>query len=166
MAKAVSESRNHYCSTPQQPQHDDCPTGAASCCNFQRNCAMGTITHKPIKDPIPSCIQVLMTPIFDKLCNEKFLNGCRYLCLPNPNKSFYHVLWGMALKEQFNSSQEIELAVNLSTCTFNNGFTWTFKNLFRQLSIHLSKDCERIFSCTDKIRVYIVRLQNNSRIKN
>lgn len=154
MAKTVSESRNHYCSTLQQPQHDDCPTGAASCYSFQRNCAMGTITHKPIKYPIPSCIQTLMSPIFDKLCNEKFLDGCRNLCLSNPNKSFHHVLSGMATKEQSNSSQEVELAVNLSTCTFNSGFTWTFKNLFRQLSIHLSKDRERIFSCPDKIRIY------------
>ena len=43
-----------------------------------------------------------------------------------------------------SSSQEIELMVNLSTCTFNSGFTWTFKNLFPPLDIQLSKDNERI----------------------
>ena len=105
MAKAVSTSLKHYCSTPQQPQHDNCPTGAASWCSFQRDCAMGTITCKPIKDPIPGCIQTPVTPIFHKLGSEKFLDGCRNLCSSDPNESFHHILWGMTPKEQFNSSQ-------------------------------------------------------------
>ena len=60
----------------------------------------------------------------------------------------------MALKEQFGSSQEMELAVNLSTCTFNCGFTWTFKNLFCQLDLKYSKDSELILNCIDKIHIY------------
>ena len=154
MAKVVSASLKHYCSTPQQPQHDNCPARAASWCSFQRDCAMRTITHKPIKDPMPSCIQSRMTPIFDKVGNKKFLDGCRNLHSSNPSESFHHVIWGMAPNKQFNSSQEIEFAVNLSTCTFNSGFTWTFKILFRQLDIQLSKDSECIFSCIDKILIY------------
>ena len=87
-----------------------------------------------------------MTPILDKLGNETFFGGCRNLRSSNPIESFHYVILGMASKELFNSPQEIELTVNLSTSTFNSGFTWTFKNLFRQLDIQLSKDSERIFN--------------------
>ena len=70
MAKAVSVSLRHCCSTTLQPQHDDCSAGAASWFSFQREHVTGTITHKPVKDSTPSCIQTLMTPIFDKLGSE------------------------------------------------------------------------------------------------
>ena len=95
-----------------------------------------------------------MTPIFDKLGNKKFLDGCRNFHSTNPNESFHHIIWGMAPNKQFNSSQEIEFVVNLSTCKFNSGFTWTFKILFRQLDMQLSKDSECIFNCIDKILIY------------
>ena len=92
MAKAASTSLKHYCSTPQRSQLNDCPTVAASWCSFQRDRAMGTMNHKSIKYPISSCIQTLMTPIFHKLGNENFLDGCRNLRSSNSNKSFHHVL--------------------------------------------------------------------------
>ena len=115
---------------------------------------METITHKPIKDPFPSCIKTLMTAIFDKLGSEKFLDGCRNLRSFNPNESLNHILRRMAPKELFNSLQEIKLAVNQSTCTFNSDFTWTVKNFFHQRDMQLSKNSERFFNCIDKLRIY------------
>ena len=97
MAKPVSANLKHYYSSPQQPQHVDCVTRTTSWCSFQRGRALGTINHKPIKDPIPICIQTLMNTIFDKLGSEKYLDGCRNMRSPNRNESFYYVLWGMAL---------------------------------------------------------------------
>ena len=89
-----------------------------------------TITHKPIKDPFPSCIKTLMTVIFDKLGSEKFLDGCRNLRSFNPNESLNHILRGMAPKELFNSLQEIKLAVNQSTCTFSSDLHGQLKTFF------------------------------------
>lgn len=154
MAKEVSDSLKHYCSTLQQPQHDDCPTGATSWRSFQRVCATGTVTHKPVKDPTSSCIQTLMTPIFDKLGSEKCLDDCTNLRSSNPNESFHHVLWWLTPKEQLNSSQELELVVNLSKCLFHSGFQWTVKNLFHQLDIQLPENTDRIFNCIYKICKY------------
>ena len=116
--------------------------------------AMETITHKPIKDPLPSCIRTLMTVIFNKLGSEKFLDGCRNLRSSTPNESLNHILRRMAPKELFSSPQETKLAVNQSTFTFNSDFTWTVKNFFHQRDMQLSKNSERFFNCIDKLRIY------------
>ena len=165
MSKAVKASLKHYCSTREKPQHDDCPPGPKSWCSYQRDLANGTTEHREIKDPIPEAIQSLMTPIFDKLGDPKFLEGCKNLRSSNPNESFHHVLWSIAPKEQYNSSQEIALAVNIGTCTFNSGFAWTYKKLLCELGISVSKETKSLFNFIDKTRVINVNYKTQEKEK-
>lgn len=53
----------------------------------------------------------------------------------NPNESYRHVLRGMAHKYRYKSSQEIQLAICLSSFIFNSGFTWTIKEVCKFLSL-------------------------------
>lgn len=106
-----------------------------------------------------------MTPIFDKLGDPKFLEGCKNLRSSNPNESFHRVLWSIAPKEQCNSSQEIALAVNISTCTFNSGFAWTYKKLLGELGILASKESKSLFNIIDETRVINVDYKTKEKEK-
>ena len=153
MAKGVRAMLKHYCSTLINPQHEDCLTGKDSWCSYQRDEATGQKTYKPIKHPIPPCIQKIITPVFDKLGSEAFLQGCKNVASSNANESFHHVLWSLAPKEQYNSSLEIDLAMNLAVCIFNSGFSWTFKHILAACSLPTSIDSFTMFRQIDRERI-------------
>ena len=153
MSKAVSASLKHYCSTIDIPQHDDCPPGGDSWCSFQRDKATESTSHQPIQNPIAPAIQKIIEPVFSKFGNERFLEGCKNLASSNANESFHHVLWNLAPKEQYNSSLEIELAMNLSTCLFNSGFLWTYKNFLNQIGLNITDISQQLFRKIDEVRI-------------
>ena len=125
----------HYSSTSKNPQHDDCPKGKKSWCKFQIDAATGSSTYKPVKNPIPPAIQQIIEPIFSALDNEKFLESCKKILSSNNNESFHNLLWGLAPKEFYSSPEEVELAIFISVCLFNSGFTWTFSNVLKEYGI-------------------------------
>ena len=153
MSKAVLASLKHYCSTVENPQHEDCPPGQTSWCSYQRNLATGSVTYKQVKSPLAPCIQKIVQPIFEKLGSERFLQGCKNVVTSNANESFHHLLWNLAPKEQFTSSQEIELAMNLSLCLFNSGFAWTYEKVLKECGLMISTETRDIFRRIDYIRI-------------
>ena len=129
MAKATRAILKHYSSTPENPQHEVCPTGKNSWCSFQKDTACGTREHKPIKDPIPPAVVEVIQPVFDKLGSQSFLAGCERCLSQNRNECLHHVTWSMAPKEQYVSPQETHLAVCLSVLLFNAGAHSTYSRL-------------------------------------
>ena len=153
MAKAVKASLKHYCSTLGRPQHEDCPKGPQSWCSFQRDQCTGLREHFAIKDPIPPAIQEIITPLFKKLGNERFLEGCKNVLTSNPNESFHHVLWSLAPKEQYTSSKEIKLAMNLAVCLYNSGFYSTYVQMINTCGLKSSKVSRNLFKVIDQTRI-------------
>ena len=96
MSKAVLASLKHYCSTVENPQHEDCPPWRS----YQRDLATGSVTYKQVKSPLAPCIQNIVQPIFEKLGSESFLQGCKNVVTSNVNESFHHLLWNLAPKER------------------------------------------------------------------
>ena len=129
MAKATRAILKHYTSTPENSQHEDCPTGKHSWCSFEKDVACGTREHKPIKDPIPPAVVEVIQPVFDKLGSQSFLAGCERCLSQNRNECLHHVTWSMAPKEQYVSPQETHLAVCLSVLLFNAGAHSTYSRL-------------------------------------
>ena len=113
----------------KKPQHDYCPSGPQSWCSFQRDKATGTNLHKPIKNCLPPAVQNVIEPLFDWLGNPAFLTDCSNALTSNNNESYHHVLWGLAPKEQYTSSQNVSFAVHLSVCLFTSGFLWLYSRL-------------------------------------
>ena len=77
MSKEIWAILYHYESTADKPMHTNCPTGHKSWCGYQRDVANGTSTYKPVKDPLSEAMVKLVTPIFNRLANESFLEGCK-----------------------------------------------------------------------------------------
>ena len=106
MSKAAQAILLHFSSTKNKLQHQCCPTGPNSWCSFQRDLALKTRDHRPIKDPFPAAVVKVIKPVFDKLADKNFLAGCESCSTQNANESLHHVIWGIAPKDQFMSQAE------------------------------------------------------------
>jgi len=137
IAKATRAILKHYASSPENPQHKDCPTGKNSWCSFQKDIACNTSEHLPIKNPLPPAVVEVIQPVFDKLSSETFLAGCEWCLSQNTNECLHHVTWSMAPKEQYVSPQENHLAVCLSVLLFNAGAHSTYSRLCPVIRITL-----------------------------
>ena len=135
MAKATRAILKHYSSTPENPQHDDCPEGQGSWCSYQRDVSNNTSLHKPIKNPLSPAIVEVLRPTFLRLGNEEFLAGCEKGFTQNANESLHHVIWSFAPKDIYNSTQEINAAISLGVLLFNEGCERTFKGLLPSLDM-------------------------------
>ena len=138
MSRATHAILKHYSSTPENPRHEDCPTGRNSWCSYNRDVATGEKTHVRIKNPLPESVVKLMQPIFDRLGSEEFLVGSEKSLDQNKNECLHHVVWGMAPKEQYTSQQEASLAVSLGVLVFNNGLEDTVAKLLTAMELPVS----------------------------
>ena len=71
---------SHSCSTPDEPEHDDCPSGRKSC-----DLTNGTNCHKPVKKPIPDAVVEVLQPLFDDI----FLVGGQYCYTPKKMRQVF-----------------------------------------------------------------------------
>ena len=98
----------------------------------------GANSYKPTKYPIADSIAKVVTPIFKRLADEAFLEGCKDVSNQNANESFNNVLWTFCPEEQFNSLLTTSLAISLAICVYNSGLQYTFTNLLKRCSLTTS----------------------------
>ena len=137
MSKATHAILKHCSSTPENPRHEDCPSGNESWCSYNRDLATGQTTHCPIQDPLPQAVVNAIQPTFDRLGDKHFLSGCEKCLNQINNESLHHVIWGMSPKEQFTSQQEASLAVALGVLVFNNGIESTLSKLMPMINVEV-----------------------------
>ena len=125
MSKEIWAILYHYASTADKLIHTNGPTGHQSWCGYQRDIANGTSTYKPIKHLLSEALVKLVTPIFNHLANESFLDSCKNVSNQNANKLFNNVLWSFYPKERSNSPLSTFLVVSLAVCIYNSGLQCT-----------------------------------------
>ena len=74
-------------------------------------------------------MQKVIEPLFERLGNTAFQTNCSNALTSNNDEPYHHVLWGLAPKEQYTSSQNVSFAVHLSVCLFTSGFPWLYSRL-------------------------------------
>ena len=94
-----------------------------------------------------------MIPTFSKLADKHFLESVKKCSTQNPNESLNHVIWSLAPKEQFVSSQETSLAISLGVCIFNDGLKYTLKKMFDLCNLSCASSSERIWKSLDEQRL-------------
>ena len=94
-----------------------------------------------------------MKPLFERLADEAFLEGCKNCYTQNPNESLNHLIWSLAPKEQFVSNQETSLAVSLAVCIFNNGYAYLLSQLLEQCNLNYSYESIKRWQFLDMERV-------------
>ena len=157
---------DHYSSTLEEPKHDNCPVGEKSWCSYQRSLISGDVNdHIPIKNPIVPAIYDRIKPVFDRLSSVTFLEGCVNAYTQNANESLHHVIWGLAPKDQSQSSQDIRTAINVGVCLFNDGFEMTLSEIFKQLKISSSAHQHDLWRSIDEDRIKYVQYGNSEKRK-
>ena len=165
MSKSVLAILDHYSSTIENPLHSNCPDGESSWCSYNRDKALNTNFHRPIKNALRPAVRQVMLPLFDRLSSVPFLEGCKECYTQNPNESLHHIIWSMSPKECYNSPHETSLAISLGVCQFNNGFVYTMTKMFEQLDIPIFPSMLSIWKKIDNIRVEKANHKELNRIK-
>ena len=153
MRRDILDILDHYSSTPENPRHENCPTGPKSRCSYNRDIATGESTHRPVLNPFSDSLYKLMKPIFERLADPGLLESCKKLSTQNANESLHHVIWALAPKNQFNSPHECELAFCLGVCLFNDGVEHTMIHLYKKLNLAVTESSLAMWQRIDSDRV-------------
>ena len=102
--------------------HDYCLPGPDSWCKYQVDLALGTNTQQPCQWSLWPAIVVAIMPIFWDLSDIGLLSFCSRAMTQNQNENLHHAIWSLVPKEQYNSTTEVELAINLAVLYFQH---WT-----------------------------------------
>ena len=154
MSKQIWAILQHYSSTVEKPLHQNCPMEPDGWCSYNRDLMNGTHTHRPIKNPLREAVCDVMKPLFQRLADPTFLEGCKEGFTQNVNESFNHVVWGLAPKETHASSQETALAVNLAVGIYNNGFQQTCIEMLDSCDLEITGTMLQSWARIDNDRIY------------
>ena len=157
MVEACQAVFYHTISTDRDPQHEHCPKGPDSWCQYQR--AIATFQELPHhRDPtdrtrlIPLRLAKYVEPIFIRLSKRSLLERCVLGATQNQNESFHHVVWSRCSKTVFVSPESVRLSVNLAKLTFNAGMK-SLVPVFERLGVSPGPLCLRFMDSADATRI-------------
>lgn len=129
MRKAVWATLYHKSSTDQHPQHENCPSGSDSWCQWRKAEADGTLnefTHKP---SLNEKVLEVIKPIYEDLTSDSLLQRCLGANTQNNNESLNSLIWTFAPKHIHCGALTVEIATQIAVSIFNEGFTAILKIL-------------------------------------
>ena len=118
-----------------------------------------------MKNPIPVSIQKVIQPLFGKLSYPAFLCDFSNTLTSNANESYHHVFWGLTPKQQYTSSEAIEMAVHLSVCLYNSGFYGVYSRMLARCKMTYLVSSLALFRCVDNRRIANRDYQGQDRVK-
>jgi len=120
----------HYASTDKHPQHEKCPVGNDSWCEWQKALAALPETSSR-KNNIPGFVQsykslpedVLQAikPIYEDLSKEELLQRCLGGFTQNNNESYNQLIWKISPKHLPGGILPVQIAAYAAACIFNEG---------------------------------------------
>lgn len=111
----------HRISTDELPQHHLCPPGAASWCAWQKAKAQNEEDENVQPASWSEELQKALKPIYNQLSGDDLLERCLGAHTQNNNESFHSTVWRLCPKSRFCGRRSVETAVNIATCTSNEG---------------------------------------------
>lgn len=152
MRDAVWATFYHYSSTKDHPQHQLCPQGSTSWCEWQRanaDASLGSYeqTYKPLSADVLNAIR----PIYQDLSNDALLKRCLGGYTQNANESFNNVIWRMAPKSTNSSATIIQIATFLAVGLFNEG-SQSLLRVMRNMGITVGRNAAQFAASTDSRR--------------
>lgn len=124
MYNAIWATYYHYCSSDEEPQHDKCPEGPESWCDWQKAASANQLsTFKHDYDPLPKDVAEAIHPIFTDLSNENLLERCVGGFNQNNNESYNQLIWKISPKIVPAGLKIVETAAYIAAGIFNEGMT-------------------------------------------
>ena len=91
MQSGIKAILYHRASSSSKPQHQYCPTGEQSWCEYQRDLAKQTQEYEH-HDVLPEAVVKCIAPVFDRLSKTELLDKCLHVGTQNRNESFHNVV--------------------------------------------------------------------------
>ena len=162
MSVATMVILSHY---KESPSHEDCPQGKDSWCSFNRDKATGENTYRPIKDPLPNAVVEVIKPLFERLGSPSFLSAVANCCTQNVNESFHHLVWQLAPKETYTSTNETKCALFLAVSLFNDGYASSLENICELARIKVYENMKNQWNKFDSVKLYHKNSQKGEKTK-
>lgn len=153
MKNAIWATYYHYSSTDENPQHDQCPTGADSWCEWQKAAASNDLTSfKHTYSPLTSDVLEAIKPIYEDLSKDALLERCVGGFTQNNNESLNQLIWKISPKCVSGTSTIVEIASYVAACVFNEG-SFALLTFLQEMEISSGPSCHEWARATDVMRI-------------
>ena len=156
MSDATLAILYHY---SEKADHSYCPKVKDSWCKWQSDVITGETTYTPVSNPLPLAVVEQIKPVFEFLSNKKLLQGCVNCLTQNQNESLHHAVWRFVPKDQYHSSNEVEVGIRMGILKFNEGITKMSESMFDACGIKYTENMERQYYKMDKDRIYCAEVK-------
>lgn len=121
MRKAIMATYYHMCSTDEHPNHQYCPPGPESWCEFQKAKSNGSDSLMKHPAPLHPDVQKHIHSIYEDLSRENLLVRCLGGHTQNANESFNSTVWRLAPKHLNSGLKIVEISTYIAASLFNEG---------------------------------------------
>lgn len=110
----------HYSSTDENPQHEKCPSGEDSWCEWQNAAAANALqSFRHSYTALPTDVLEAIKPIYEDLSKDALLQRCLGGFTQNNNESLNQLIWKISPKSMSDTSTIVEIAAHVAACAFN-----------------------------------------------
>lgn len=161
MKNAIWSTYFHYSSTNKKPQHEKCPVGIDSWCEWQRAYAalpedkkaeIASFHHT--YTALPADVLKAIKPIYEDLTKEELLERCVGGFTQNNNESYNQLIWKISPKHLPGSSVPVQIAAYTSACMFNEG-NITLLKILEALGVQCGRNSHAYVTKQDESRITI-----------
>lgn len=135
MHRAVMATYHHVTSNDQVSNHSLCPTGQDSWCRQNAAQAKGEPIPKH-RHNLPPHVCKALSPIYERLSDEKLLERCQRGKTQNSNESLHSVVWAHSPKERHASLFSVQGAVAEAVLKFNAGNEAASTAILKELKVN------------------------------
>ena len=122
MKNAIWATYYHFSSTDENPQHQKCPSGDDSWCEWQKAAAANDLrTFKHSYTALPSDVLSAIKPIYEDLSKDALLQRCLGGFIQNNNESSNQLIWKISPESVSGTAVLVGIAANIAVCIFNEG---------------------------------------------
>jgi len=154
MKTAIWATFFHYSSTDKKPQHEKCPSGADSWCDYQKALATTGIKHfRHNYEPLPADVLLAIKPVYEDPSKDALLKRCVGGFTQNNNESLNQLIWKIAPNNSYGGANIVEIATNVAVCTFNDGNS-ALMAFLEEIGVALGPSCHEYVKLSDNQRIY------------
>lgn len=160
LQRDIKAGLHHTISSDGYPDHDFCPTGPETWCQYNQHVLRDTLEDysKPVP-LLPRWIRETLIPLFDRHSDLSLLERCQLAATQNINESFNQLIWKRCPKVYWCSGQSVFIGTMLATIKFNQGAA----GLFPLISGELGAEQRKIAEKTDSRRIYCAKPEKQAR---
>ncbi|KYN26922.1 hypothetical protein ALC57_03697 [Trachymyrmex cornetzi] len=153
MRDAIWATFYHYASTDKNPQHEKCPRGDNSWCEWQRAAAANDVQDfKHSYTALPQDVIEAIQPIYQDLSKDSLLQRCVGGFTQNNNESLNQLIWKISPKSISGTSTIVEIAAYVASGVFNEG-AFAFLQFMQDMNIGMGPSSHEWARATDTERI-------------